>query len=323
MGVNDPQPTGEPRFYREQMFPAYAFDDRGNNITARLRAADHVAVEPGPPDPRFVGFCREHSISMKFDQPVDRAEGDPMLIIDGWIEYPYSQTMFAAWQARVPYQAPTLEAKTADGKWVVVLEQFGYPAGMPRQISVPIPRDKLPRGTQELRLRTNQEIYWDRIAVAWARPCPQARQIILPLRSARLCETGFAQRRTFAQHRPDYVYSNRFPVSDAVHQDGFYSAFGPVEALVRETDDALAIFGPGEEIDLAFAAPAEPPRSDWTRQWVLGLNGWCKDRDLYTRDGQTIAPLPNRPTATTQSLQHRDQLHQRWNTRYRSGGGWR
>ena len=323
MGVNDPQPTGEPRFYREQMLPAYAVDDRGNDVTGRLRAADHIAVEPGARDPRFVGFCREYSISMKFDQPVDRAQGDPILIVDGWIEYPYSQTMFAAWQARVPYQAPTLEAKTADGKWIVVLEQFGYPAGMPRQMSVPIRREKLPRGTVELRLRTNQEIYWDRLAVAWARPCPEARQTILPLRSARLSETGFAQRRTFAQRRPDYDYSNRSPVWDAAHQDGFYTAFGPVDALVRETDDALAVFGPGEEIDFAFAAPGQPPASGWMRQWVLRLNGWCKDRDLYTKDGQTLEPLPKRPTTTSQPLGHRDQLHQRWNTRYRSGGGWR
>ena len=32
--------------------------------------------------------------------------------------------------------------QSADGKWHTVLEQFGYPAGMPRRMSVPL--DKLP-----------------------------------------------------------------------------------------------------------------------------------------------------------------------------------
>ena len=102
---------------------------------------------------------------------------------DGWIEYPYSQTMFGAWQAGADYVAPTIEALGSDGTWRTVIGQFGYPAGMPRRMSVPLP--DLPEGTTKLRITTNQEIFWDRLAVAVApesdRPAPTVR---LPNRAA-------------------------------------------------------------------------------------------------------------------------------------------
>jgi tetratricopeptide (TPR) repeat protein len=321
MGVNDPQPTGKAVFFQRFILPISAANDRAENATAAIAKADHVAAEPGKRDPRFVGFCREHWLTLKFDQPLDGAGGEPVLVIDGWVEYPYSQTMFAAWQAGVTYDAPTLEARGADGKWVVVLEHFGYPAGMPRQMSVPIPRQKLPPGTRELRLRTNLEVYWDRIAVAWSEACPEAKRIELPLRRALLAETGFARRQTFAQRRPFYDYSKRDPLWDAAHQDGFYTAFGAVQPLVQKTDDAVAIFGPGEEVELGFEERSPAPPAGWQRSWVLELAGWCKDRDLYTRDGQTLEPLPKRGGSPAAS--ERDRLHQRFNTRYRSGGGGR
>jgi hypothetical protein len=227
--------------------------------------------------------------------------------------------MFAAWQARVAYNAPTLEARGEGGKWVTILEHFGYPAGMPRQMSVPIPPSKLPQRTKELRLRTNVEVYWDRIALAYAEPCPDARRIELPLNGAALSETGFARRQNFPQRRPHYDYARRDPLWDAAHQDGFYTAFGDVNELVAKADDALAIFGPGEEVELAFTAKDDPPPDKWTRRWVLELAGWCKDRDLYTKDGQTVEPLPKRGNAA----ESRDDLNRRYNTRYRSGGAGR
>jgi hypothetical protein len=52
----------------------------------------------------------------------------------------------------------------------------------------------------------------------------------------------------------------------------------------------------------------------WTRRYVLEARGWCKDMDLYTRDGDTVEPLPAHPrTAAAAALQ------QRFTTRYASG----
>jgi hypothetical protein len=236
-----------------------------------------------------------------------------MLVADGWIEYPYAQTMFAAWQAGAAYVAPTVEARGADGSWRTVLEQFGYPAGMTRRMSVPLAG--LPAGTTALRITTNQEIYWDRVVVAMAEPCAEAVRCELGLVSARLGTAGFAHRPELPQRRPYYDYGRRAPLWDTRHQRGRYTAFGDVGELVGATDDAVVIFGPGEEVDLAFDASIDALRPGWSRRFVLETDGWCKDMDLYTRDGETVAPIPARGTPSAA----RDALHRRYNTRYRSG----
>lgn len=48
---------------------------------------------------------------------------------------------------------------------------------------------------------------------------------------------------------------------------------------------------------------------------MLETNGWAKDRDLFTRDGETVAPLPTsgKPRGPV------DELHARYNTRFQDG----
>jgi hypothetical protein len=184
---------------------------------------------------------------------------------------------------------------------------------MPRQMSVPLPR--LPRGTTALRLRTTQEVYWDRLAIASVEPQPPVQRRITPLVSARLATTGYARRATAPFRRPSYDYDARVPLWDARHLKGFYTAEGPVEALVATSEGAVAIVGPGEEVHLEFAAEtgARPP--GWTRRFVLELRGWCKDMDLYTEHGETVEPVPGPPVPSPM----RAALHQRFNTRYAAG----
>jgi hypothetical protein len=94
---------------------------------------------------------------------------------------------------------------------------------------------------------------------------------------------------------------------------GHYTAKGPIGDLLAAEDGAVAIFGPGEELHLEFAAPREAPKAGWTRRFVLETRGWCKDMDLYTQDGDTVEPLPGirGPAAT--------RLQLRYTTRYQSG----
>lgn len=304
-------PTGTPLFYREERLPVRATDDHGDDVTARLAAADRAAVGPAHVDPNFIGLARPFTVTMTFDLPIDRGPGRPVLLVDGWVEYPYAQTVFAAWQAGAVYDPPTLEARDGQGRWHVVAPQFGYPAGMPRQMALPLP--PLPAGTTALRLRTAQEIYWDRIAVVYAEPLPDARRQVLPMRAARLESDGFAKRTTGPQRAPHYDDDARLPLDDTRHQRGWYTEFGRIDPLVADEDHAVAIFGPGEAVVLDFAAPAATAREGWTRVLVLELRGWCKDMDLYTLDGDTIEPLPGKNTAA------RARLHPRFNTRYASG----
>ena len=309
--VSGPAPSGAPIFYREERLPVTATDQSGTDVTARLRDADLSAVGPGDLQPRYIGLARPFTVTVTFERPIERGPGHPVLLIDGWVEYPYAQTVFAAWQAGAVYEAPTLEARDGAGRWHEVAREFGYPAGMPRQMAFPLP--PLPPGTTALRLHTSQEIYWDRIAVIYAEPAPAARRQVLPLQSAELGAGGFARRTTGPQRAPHYDDDDRVPLDDTRHPRGWYTAFGSIDPLLAEDDAAVAIFGPGEEVTVAFEAPAAAPPVGWTRQLVLEARGWCKDMDLYTRDGETIEPLPGDDTAA------RRRLHAQFNTRYASG----
>ena len=314
MAVRGPEPTGEPRFYREERLPARVVNDRGQTVTGVLREVDREAAPVGALDHRFIGrLAHEHVLTLAFADAIDQGPGEPMLVADGWVEYPYSQTMFAAWQAGAAYEAPTIEARGGDGSWQTLLPELGYPAGMPRRMSVPL--EDLPEGTDALRIRSNMEVYWDRLAVAYAEPLPGARRRELPLLEARVAKTGFARRTTGDQRLPHYDYEERAPFWDTRYPAGRYTRFGPARALVAEVDDAVAIIGPGEELHAAFQAVQDPVQPGWSRRLVLETDGWAKDMDLYTRDGETVGPLPARGRVDPV----RDRLHSQYNTRYRAG----
>jgi tetratricopeptide (TPR) repeat protein len=314
MGVLGPEPTGEPRYYRRELLPARAVNERGEEVTTQLLAADGEAAPVGDLDHRFIGRLKgRHRLELHFDRPLDEASGRPMLVVDGWVEYPYSQTSFAAWQANAGFEAPTLEVQDGAGDWQPLLGQFGYPAGMPRRMSVPLPA--LPAGARALRLSTNMEVYWDRLALAWSEPLPAAASRLLPLADARVAKTGFARRTTHAQRRPEYDYSRRSPFWDARYMPGNYTNLGPAQALVARTDNALAIIGAGEEVHLEFAAELPPLPAGWNRRLVLETNGWAKDMDLFTKDGETLGPLPSMGEPGEQV----SRLHRQYNQRYQAG----
>ncbi len=98
---------------------------------------------------------------------------------------------------------------------------------------------------------------------------------------------------------------------------GFYTSLGNSLELVSQIDDASAIIGPGEEVRLEFAAEIEPVAPSYTRRYILELNGWAKDKDLYTRDGDTVGPLPMRDETSDPAA--RDKLHNEFNLRFRTG----
>ena len=132
-----------------------------------------------------------------------------------------------------------------------------------------------------------------------------------------MADCGFPRRTTGDQRQPHYDYQDRSPLGDVRHQAGFYTAFGPCLPLIETVDDACAIIGPGEEIRLRFDDPPEV-ETGMQRHWVLELNGWCKDMDLFTVDGERLEPLPARgedgPDAAARGLM------KRFNVRFASGG---
>jgi hypothetical protein len=312
MGTAAPFPTGAPLHWREQTEVARAMMN-GLDVSVSLAQADLHAAPPGAVDHRFLGRLAEpFELVLEFDRPLDAGPGSPVLVADGWVEYPYSQTVFAAWQAQARYEPPSLWARGADGQWQLVAEHFGYPAGMPRQMALPLP--KLPTGTTALRLVGNLEIYWDRIFIAHAEALTTVTHE-LPLSEALVAESGFALRSNGPQKQPHYDYERRSPLWDTRHLSGWYTELGGATELVGRSDGARAIYGPGEELQLYFDDTAPPLAAGWQRHYVLQFEGWAKDMDLYTGSGGTVEPLPG--------VERRDAaaeaLHQRYNTRWRGG----
>ena len=81
-----------------------------------------------------------------------------MLCLAGWVEYPYSQTNYAAATAGVALQPPAIERQRTDGTWEMIEPHAGYPAGLPRMTTLDL-TGKLTGPRCVLRIRTNMECY--------------------------------------------------------------------------------------------------------------------------------------------------------------------
>ncbi len=325
MGINDPQPTGAPIFWRESMLPVLARVSHGSSApidqTSAVTTRDGVAVDPGKIDSRFIGRTGQpFTLELIFARPIAADAGAPFLLMDGWIEYPYCQTIFAMWQTNASLSPPTFEAlDPATNTWVTLVKEYGYPAGMPREAAFPLDATRIPANCTSLRISTNHELYIDRCRIVWIEPCPQAIEHTLALESARVLQGGFARRLPAPQRRPMYDYESRVPLWDCRKQAGWYTRTDiDCSPLVSDIDDAVAIFGAGEEVRMTFDAALPPVQSGWTRAFVLDLAGWCKDMDFLTGDGATIAPLPIRDSSSVPSPD-RAALHEKFNTRYEAG----
>ena len=315
MSVGDPQVTGRGITYRRSATPSRVTNQRGEDVTNLVSGRDSRAPEPGTIDHRFIGLLAENQVlTLEFEEPIDTAGA--VLLAYGWLEYGYSQTVFAAWQAGKRYQAPSLEARDRNGIWQPLLQEFGYPAGMPKQMAIPL--TNLPSGTTTIRLSSNMEIYWDRLQIVWEEPLADIIPTTIQPVVARIGKIGFPKRTTGLQRLPYYDYYDRSPYWDTKYQAGFYTALGDAHELIEKVDGALAIIGGGEEIHLEFPALA-PVQPGNRRYFVLDFRGYAKDMDLYTEHGETIEPLPRSDTLDTHGLAQRDRLHERYNVRFQAG----
>ncbi len=305
-----PEVTGEPVFYRQRINPSTITRQDGADVTAAGLYADNHAIEPAALDKRFMGFADgEQTLTLRFDHIPD---GDWVLLMRGWVEYGYSQTGFAAWQAGLRWQPPSVDV-WRNGRWQPVVAEAGYPAGMPRLASIPL--GQAVSGAKKIRIRSNQELYLDELALVKRETPPAVDMHALPLVSARLFKPGFPQRTDGPQRRPDYDYSRRQPFWDTRYMQGNYSVLGNVKPLVEKTDNALAIIGPGEAIEMTFDNNLPELMPGWNRYFVMKFTGWAKDMDLMTKDGETLAPIPQQgPVDETAKA-----LNQKYNVRYRHG----
>lgn len=291
-----PFATGEPLMIERdnKLYPFAARNDRGDDLLEALRTIDRRYAEP-PLDSRFIGYAHDHWIELDFGNQL--ANRDPQrritLFAYGWVEYTYSHVNYAAWQARLSMQSPSIEIPDETGDWKTVIPDIGFPAGLPRMMTCDISALPL-QYDGRFRIHTNMEIYWDQIFIAETLPDAQIQTTILSPLIAKLRPLGYPR-----EYSPD----GSFPTIYDYHLldrgipfkflSGDLTRFGDIRELLESTDDRYVIMGRGEEIALEFNAtqlPALP--HGWSRTLVLHAMGYCKDMDLYTAYPDTIEPLP-------------------------------
>lgn len=288
------RPTGNLHFWKRRIDPAGATDLDGRDQTETLRRFDRRSVSEFKRLRDWVGYTEEHGIVLDFGDrlsafgPTDRL----VLALSGWVEYPYSQTNYAAATAGVALRPPVLERRRDDGSWETIEPDPGYPAGLPRRTMLEL-TGKLTGPRCVLRLRTNMECAWDEAFIAVIEPKPQATTTRLAVSRARLGQRGYSREISPDGREPllyDYDHVDPAPLA---RLGGKLTRFGDVTRLLNADDDQFCVIGPGDEARIEFDTHALPPLpAGWTRGFVLRAIGYCKDADPFTAASDTIGPLP-------------------------------
>jgi tetratricopeptide (TPR) repeat protein len=270
--------------------PVGAWDDHGNDVLALLSHRDRKYVMDFEGLP-FAGFAKLHYIEL------DLGEWDaskPLrLLMDGYTDYFTATSMYAADQVGFKVIAPYVEALDAKGKWVRVIDDMGFPAGMERTMVADL-TGKLPVGTRRIRIVNNLKIYWDAIRIDQTPATNELRVSEVPLARAALDFFGFP-RETKLKPASDVVYSftHRSKTGPYARAAGNYTRYGDVRELLNASDDRFAVFSSGEGVKLDFDSANLPPlRTGWVRDYFFFADGFEKDLDFYAAHAFTVEPLP-------------------------------
>jgi hypothetical protein len=305
--------------------PAGAWDDHGHDVLPLLAKRDRKYVT-GFDELPFAGFAKLHWIEL------DLGNWNPRLplrlIADGYTDYFTATSMYAADQAGIKVIAPYVEAQDAQGKWVRVVDDMGFPAGLERTMIADL-TGKIPVGTRRIRIANNLKIYWDAIHIDQTPEQRNVRATEVPLADASLDFLGYPKEiRLQPASDTVYSYAKRSMTGPYARAAGNYTRYGDVKSLLYAADDRFVIFSSGEGVKLDFDAnslPAVP--AGWVRDYFFFADGFEKDMDFYAAHAFTVEPLPKHgmkpypyaPDAGYPEDSTHTKYELEYNTRQRSG----
>ncbi|HEX7159451.1 MAG TPA: FG-GAP-like repeat-containing protein, partial [Edaphobacter sp.] len=325
---NDPPfPEQKTIFTRAAHPPTGAWDNNGRDVLALLRDHDHEYVRDFTNLPAYAGFANTHSLVLDLG---DWSPSKPLrLLMTGFIEYFSASSLYSASQAGLKPISPYIEAELPNGTWKRIVDDMGFPAGLPRTIVTDL-TGAMPAGARRIRITTNLQIYWDQVLVSNEDEHPELiRETEVPLASASLAFRGYPKQ-VDGKTPGDltYYYDQASAVGPFSHERGSYTRYGDVTPLLTRVDNQFVVFGTGEDIDLEFretALPALP--KGWKRDYFFYANGYVKDMDYYEAMPFTVADMPfhqmsgypysSREHYPDDTLTLQYQLH--WNDRFESG----
>jgi len=282
-------PYPEFRLYEvpRRIYPSSARDDSGNDVLKSLLKRDQKYPDQFPRTE--LGVAKLHTLELDFKTSAT----DAVLLANGWVDWPDGSTFRAASQEhRGGLVMPYLQMQDPSGKWVTVNEDMGMPAGKPKTIAVPL---HFISQSRKLRIVTDLCVYWDEVFLSETAAPAEARQQQVALISADLHFRGFSESVIDPlRKQPDtFLYNKVETTSFWNPTPGLYTRYGDVLELAQAVDDRLIVMGSGDELRLLFdASKLTPLPAGWTRDFLLKVDGWAKDRDPNTAFSQTVEPLP-------------------------------
>ncbi len=286
-------PFPEFRFYgaKQRVYPTAAVDDAQRDVLPELLKIDRKY--PNGFKRTDSGIADLHTLTLDFGSaaPDNRA----VLILNGWVDWADGSTfMAAAQESKAGLIPPYLQVKDATGAWRTVIEDMGMPDGKPKTIPVDL-TGKFLTADRHVRIVTNLCIFWDEIFLSESSDAPPIHQTLLPVLSAGLQFRGFTASTIDPQRKQpeQFHYAESTPLSHWNPTPGAYTRYGDVCELLSTVDDRYVIMESGDEIRLRLNARTLPPvPPGWTRDFLLKVDGWAKDRDANTAYSQTVEPLP-------------------------------
>ena len=317
------------------------------DVTALVATLDGRHAAPFRPLPWvFKGLAEPWSLDLLLAAtPEQRAElaAAPRvrLALTGWFQWSdASVNVAAARHPTVEFEPPLLwvparegeaaaagaATASAAGGWVPAGPPIGFPAGKTKTLIVDI-TDVLRRDDPRLRLTTTLRLSWDAIRVVLdADDAPFVDTPLEPL-SAALAYRGFSA--PLPDHTGELPERFDWEILDAPRWNphpGRYTRYGDVLPLLGAIDDRTVIFGAGDVVTATFDATALPPLPEgWTRDWLVFLDGWAKDRDPNTASADHVEPLPFHgmsayPPPANESFPW-DEAHRTWDAEWNTRQG--
>ncbi len=266
---------------------ASAKDDKGNDVATVVRTLDEKYLD-GFERGTFQGVAEDHFVELELPDNAP-ADGRIAIVADGWVHPTDASINVQLGQSsREKPRSLSLEVRGDDGTWKVEKENLGFPAGKMKTILV-----DLPSGTRAARLRTNMEIFWDRLAWGIYEDGKHNSTTRLELDSSELRYRGFSVIEKVDDSSPEKPDYDKLLTTGQRWRDmeGYFTRFGDVRELLLQADDRFVLMNAGDELVLKFTA-LPPPALGFKREFVLIGDGWIKDGDLNSVFSKTLLPLP-------------------------------
>ncbi len=292
--------------YQRRIFPVNATDHRGNKVLQDILDWDRNTVDHFARSMMWIGYAEEHFVELDFGHQFSGMDpNNPIaLMLAGWIEYPYSQTNWAATTAGAELRTPILEWRNEEGQWETLESNLGYPAGLPRMMTLELTGRLAETITQldspsalKLRIRSNMEIYWDQIFIAHLEPEDQVKQTTLKPVQAQLSYRGYLQEYSPDGKAPTVFDNDQIISVPLLRLEGQTTPYGNVLPLADSPDNRFVLINAGDEILLVYDGNLLPNLPEnWTRSYILRSYGYCKAIDLFNPNSHLVEPIPHSDT---------------------------